>query len=75
MDDVEIIGHYSSKIEKILYIILNLKRQQQDVKILIFSQWSPILQVIANALKDNDIAYRSRCTTKSIDEFKVYANL
>lgn len=43
-----------------------------DVKILIFSQWEPILWNISLALKENNIKYRAQCTAKTIEEFKVF---
>ncbi|XP_065365815.1 E3 ubiquitin-protein ligase SHPRH [Calliphora vicina] len=44
--------------------------EENNVKILIFSQWEPIIQAIALALKANSITYRSQCTPKTIEEFK-----
>ncbi|KAM7348478.1 E3 ubiquitin-protein ligase SHPRH isoform 1-T2 [Cochliomyia hominivorax] len=49
---------------------LEMDSQETQVKILIFSQWEPIIQAIALALKENDIKYRAQCTPKTIEEFK-----
>ncbi|XP_037826721.1 E3 ubiquitin-protein ligase SHPRH-like isoform X1 [Lucilia sericata] len=44
--------------------------KENNVKILIFSQWEPIIQAIALALNENNIKYRAQCTPKTIEEFK-----
>lgn len=49
----------------------SLEVESKGVKILIFSQWEPIITAIAAALKENDISHRSQCTPKTIEEFKV----
>lgn len=70
-------GNYSSKITYIVRLILKLQSQskdveeQQNLKILIFSQWMPILQAISSALKENDITFRLQCTPQSLEDFKV----
>ncbi|XP_073834180.1 E3 ubiquitin-protein ligase SHPRH isoform X2 [Musca autumnalis] len=69
-------GNYSSKITFIVRLILNLQSQETAegeenyLKILIFSQWLPILQSIAAALKENEIKYRLQCTPQTLEEFK-----
>lgn len=51
--------------------IETVKNGNSDIKILIFSQWEPILLAIALALKENNIKFRTQCTAKTITEFKV----
>ncbi|XP_029716556.2 E3 ubiquitin-protein ligase SHPRH [Aedes albopictus] len=69
-------GNFSSKIVKIVETILQLKHQEPDVKIIIFSHWDPILTMLARALDQNDITYRAKTTKfyKGIEEFKDYRN-
>uniref|UniRef100_A0A1A9WQQ5 RING-type domain-containing protein n=1 Tax=Glossina brevipalpis TaxID=37001 RepID=A0A1A9WQQ5_9MUSC len=77
-NDLEINGSYTSKITYIVRLVLKLKKQfeeaasqsKEDLKILIFSQWEPILVALAGALTNNNIKIRSQCTTKTIKEFK-----
>jgi E3 ubiquitin-protein ligase SHPRH len=69
----EVLGNFSNKIIKIIETVLQLKRDEPDVKIIIFSQWENILDVVARALEKNSILFRSK-TTKfhiCIEEFKV----
>ncbi|KAL9919026.1 E3 ubiquitin-protein ligase SHPRH isoform 1-T1 [Glossina fuscipes fuscipes] len=77
-NDLKINGSYTSKITYIVCLVLKLKKQYEEaskqakesLKILIFSQWEPILAALAGALANNDIKLRAQCTTKTIKEFK-----
>ncbi|CAD7012159.1 unnamed protein product [Ceratitis capitata] len=73
-EEIQIVGDYSTKITYIVRLILKLQREHakdvQPLKILVFSQWTEILQPIATALKQNDIRHRLNLTTRSIEEFK-----
>uniref|UniRef100_A0A1A9Z7K6 RING-type domain-containing protein n=1 Tax=Glossina pallidipes TaxID=7398 RepID=A0A1A9Z7K6_GLOPL len=76
--DLKINGSYTSKITYIVCLVLKLKKQYEEapvqakesLKILIFSQWEPILAALAGALTNNGIKLRAQCTTKTIKEFK-----
>lgn len=70
---VKVAGDYSKKIEEIVRTVLTLRKENSDVKIIIFSHWETILSVIATALAENTIQFRNRSAKfhKSIDEFKV----
>lgn len=63
----------SSKIEIIIQKIIELKRDEPNVKIVIFSQWSNILTFIEMALVSAEISYRSKLEKfhQTIQEFKV----
>lgn len=69
-------GKYSSKIIKIVETILQLKQKEPQVKIIIFSHWDMILMMLARALDENSITYRTKETKfyKAIEEFKDYRN-
>lgn len=68
----KVIGDFSTKIAYIVELVLKIKSQSKDKeKILIFSQWATILNHIASALSQNGVEYRSKFTTRDIDEFKV----
>lgn len=79
-EDDPIKGNYSSKIAYLVRLILKLQKQTQEpnienkgeLKILIFSQWTPILRAIGFALEENAITFRMQCTPKTLEEFKVY---
>lgn len=62
----------SSKIEEIVQTIIKLKEADERVKIVIFSHWQDILNILESALLDNNIEYRSK-TTKfalNLSQFK-----
>lgn len=68
-----IVGSYSPKIDEIIRCVLKLRREEPDVKILIFSQWDSILSAIITGLKENQITYRASFSSnfsKQIEEFK-----
>ncbi|XP_071801260.1 E3 ubiquitin-protein ligase SHPRH-like [Asterias amurensis] len=56
---INVRGGYSTKVEAVVRILLQLRNQDLHVKALIFSTWIDVLTVIAKSLKDNDIEYRS----------------
>lgn len=63
----------SAKIQKMIETIIDLCAKDQSVKIIIYSQWSNILQAIGSALMDNQILFRSQLSKfhLTINEFKV----
>ncbi|XP_055534746.1 E3 ubiquitin-protein ligase SHPRH [Wyeomyia smithii] len=75
-EQINVRGNYSNKILKIVETVLELKHKEPDVKIIIFSHWDPILMILAKALDENAITYRTRSTKfyRSIEEFKDYRN-
>lgn len=68
-------GSYSSKIDEIVRCVLKLRKEESDVKIIIFSHWDNILNVIKRALESNSITYRVNTGnfSKMIHEFKNYS--
>lgn len=72
-DSIEVHGDYSQKIVSIIQNVLKLKEQEKDVKIILFSHWDNILDIIAKALKQNNIVFRTKNHKfeRCIDEFKV----
>lgn len=68
----------SSKMERIIEEILLLRAKDSDVKIVIFSQWTDVLQTIERCLRANRISYRfyaGKNTMNDLDEFKVQSNI
>lgn len=72
-DAIAVAGDHPQKIEEIVRTILKLRSEDSNVKIIIFSHWDTILNVIASALAENRIEFRTKSVNfhKSIDEFKV----
>lgn len=72
-DGIRFVGDYSKKIEKIVKTILHLRQQERAVKIIIFSHWKTVINVIGDALRENGVAFRQTSAhfSKTIDEFKV----
>ncbi|XP_058831485.1 E3 ubiquitin-protein ligase SHPRH [Topomyia yanbarensis] len=75
-EQINVRGNYSNKILKMVETILELKHKEPDVKIIIFSHWDPILMMLARALEENAVTFRTKSIKfyKSIEEFKDYKN-
>ncbi|XP_017071026.1 E3 ubiquitin-protein ligase SHPRH [Drosophila eugracilis] len=65
-----IIGDFSTKIANIVELVLKIKGENEQEKILIFSQWQAILVQIARALSLNSIHFRNKCSNKDFEDFK-----
>jgi len=66
-----IVGDFSTKIANIVELVLKIKTDNEQEKVLIFSQWQAILLQIARALNLNGIQFRNKCTNKDFEDFKV----
>lgn len=72
--DTQIKGNFSSKIEAIVILICKLKKENPDVKVLLFSTWINVLKVFEIALEKNDVTtafLTQNCIDKTIQKFKV----
>ncbi|XP_017783304.1 PREDICTED: E3 ubiquitin-protein ligase SHPRH [Nicrophorus vespilloides] len=72
-DDGKIKGNCSSKIEAVVRLIMKLKKEEPDVKVLVFSNWSVILGVLSDVLSLNKVSSVILSTAnhqKTIDKFK-----
>ncbi|XP_017135922.1 E3 ubiquitin-protein ligase SHPRH isoform X1 [Drosophila miranda] len=63
------VGSFSTKITCIVQLILKITADDNQAKILIFSQWQAILEQISIALRLNRIVFR-KCSNMDLDEFK-----
>ena len=71
--EMPINGSYSPKIDEIIRSVLRLKKNESDVKILIFSHWDAMLMAILPGLTANNIEYRTSFANnfpKQVQEFK-----
>lgn len=68
--NIQVEGKYSSKIVRIVQEIQALRREDPQVKIIIFSQWDANLTVIQSALVENSISIRTNKSLTMIEEFK-----
>eukprot|EP01117_Protostelium_nocturnum_P016721 TRINITY_DN6684_c0_g1_i4.p1 TRINITY_DN6684_c0_g1~~TRINITY_DN6684_c0_g1_i4.p1 ORF type:complete len:1574 (+),score=500.65 TRINITY_DN6684_c0_g1_i4:183-4904(+) len=50
-------GSFGTKIEGVVRHILSLRRKDALIKILVFSEWNEVLEIIASALKENEISF------------------
>lgn len=67
----EIEGNFGAKIDSITRLILDLIQQEKSVKILVFSEWQEVLDIVSVALKLNKIPHDSRKSLgKRIQSFK-----
>lgn len=74
--DMPINGSFSPKIDEIIRSILRLKKNEPDVKILIFSHWDSMLIAILPGLTANNINFRTSFFgkfPKQVQEFKDYS--
>lgn len=56
--DVKVIGSLSSKTEEVVRVMLRIKSEDPTAKVLVFSSWAEVLDVIADGLAQNGIPYR-----------------
>lgn len=54
----DVVGSHSTKVQAVLVTILDIIKQQPQAKVLIFSTWEKVLDVIAEGLDMNRIRYR-----------------
>lgn len=73
--DSKLVGSYSPKIDEIIKSVIQLKKDEPNVKILIFSHWDTILSAIKSGLSPNDIKHihsiNSTKFTQEINAFKL----
>ena len=77
-DEVEAIkvrGSHSTKVEAVVRKIIEIQRDDNEARILVFSTWSEVLLLIGNALRENDVECLSFCRsgmskTKVLDLFR-----
>lgn len=62
-------------VQEVLKIKASAKEENESIKnspkIIIFSQWQPVLSSISEALTTNYIEHKLKYSTKSIEDFKV----
>ena len=51
-------GSYSSKVREVVRCLKRIERDEPGCKALVFSTWQSLLDVVAQALSDNNITYR-----------------
>ncbi|KAK6631898.1 hypothetical protein RUM44_006928 [Polyplax serrata] len=56
--DITVAGDHSTKVDGIIRSLLQLSRENPKVKVLIFSTWAVVLQVLEIALTQNGISFR-----------------
>ncbi|KAL3277364.1 hypothetical protein HHI36_012714 [Cryptolaemus montrouzieri] len=73
-DDVDIKGNFSTKMESIIKLLMELKSEDEHVKVLVFSSWLKVLKLLKDALMLNDIKTEILLSFKleeRIENFKV----
>lgn len=73
-DCIKIKGNYSTKIEAVIKLLLELKNEDPNVKVLLFSSWASVLKCLKEALEMNDISCELALNSKleaRIENFKV----
>lgn len=70
----DIVGNVSTKLEAVVRLILRLRDENKKVKILVFSTWNNILNILQNVLEANGISsqlIRNYNIDKQLKNFKV----
>ncbi|VEU20386.1 DEKNAAC101367 [Brettanomyces naardenensis] len=57
--NISLVESYGSKIDMIVRQVLFLKRHEEDVQVLVFSQWSDFLKLVGHAMAENGIRFLS----------------
>lgn len=57
IQDIVLKDSYGSKVDVIVKQILNLKRQDPKVQVVVFSQWQDLLIILGTAFKSNGISF------------------
>ncbi|KAK4881219.1 hypothetical protein RN001_004538 [Aquatica leii] len=72
-ESIQIKGNFSTKIEAVVKLIIKLRNEDPDVKILIFSTWPAVLKIAKTALITNGISTELMVQTsiqQSLTKFK-----
>ncbi|BES94744.1 SNF2 family N-terminal domain [Nesidiocoris tenuis] len=71
---IKIVGSYSTKVEAVTCELIRLRNEDPDVKVIVFSTWEQVLNVISDALQTNNISFRrlgsSSKYSQSLAQFK-----
>nr|XP_045617516.1 E3 ubiquitin-protein ligase SHPRH-like [Procambarus clarkii]XP_045617517.1 E3 ubiquitin-protein ligase SHPRH-like [Procambarus clarkii] len=59
VEDVKVQGSLSTKMEGVVRLMLKIKLADPEAKVLVFSSWADVLDVIADAFAQNGITYRA----------------
>ena len=75
--NLDVRGSLSTKVESVVKTLLKIQRLDPTAKSLVFSTWNGILDIIGEALDENEIHYASLATTggknfkRNLQKFKV----
>jgi len=74
-ETIKVRGSHSTKVEAVVRKIIEIHRDDEDARILVFSTWSDVLVLIGAALQENDVSCLSFCRsgmtkTKVLDAFR-----
>ncbi|KAK4288850.1 hypothetical protein Pmani_038148 [Petrolisthes manimaculis] len=58
-EEIKVQGSLSTKVEGVARLMLRIRLGDPDAKVLVFSSWNDVLEVIADAFSQNGITYRS----------------
>jgi SNF2 family DNA or RNA helicase len=53
---VDIAGSFGTKLDTVIRHILHLKSEDPQIKILVFSQWEQVLEILKGGLEENEIS-------------------
>lgn len=74
-DIEDIKGSHSTKVEAVIKCLVKIRSDDEDAKSLVFSTWPDVLDILAAALDENDIAYASLHNNAATTQNKFKRNI
>ena len=68
-------GSHSTKVEAVIKCLLRIRAEDEEAKSLVFSTWPDVLDILATALEENDIAYAALHKNTSTTQNKFKRNI
>merc|ERR1719220_1692194 len=68
-------GSHSTKVEAGIKCLLRIRAEDEEAKSLVFSTWPDVLDILATALEENDIAYAALHKNASTTQNKFKRNI
>ena len=68
-------GSHSTKVEAVIKCLLRVRSEDEEAKSLVFSTWPDVLDILATALEENDIAYAALHKNASTTQNKFKRNI
>ncbi|KAF6025413.1 SHPRH [Bugula neritina] len=68
--DIEVEGDYSSKVKEVIRCLKAITREDPEAKVLLFSSWITLLEIVRNGLVRNSIPFSCLYGNKGVRNYK-----